>query len=415
MQNFKNYYTMRFLLSITIVLLGACSPYKSIINKTVALATEQYSNAEGDAPKTGNRIIPRTVDPQTNELICVKLEDWTSGFFAGNLWMMYKLTGNDLWKQKAIVWTEKMAPIRFFYGHHDVGFMMGCSYGNGYYIGNQNHYDSVLIQSAKSLAKRFDHKVGCIESWDSFKSWTDGKRYDFPVIIDNMMNLELMFEATKFTGDSSFWKMALSHADVTLKHHFRPDNSSYHVVMYNQTTGLVESKQTAQGLAHESAWARGQAWGLYGFVTCYRYTKNKSYLDQSIKIADFWLNHKNMPDDGIPYWDFDAIEPGALAVGRTDVTKLNGVPRDVAAASIVASALVELSGYVDASLSKKYKKAADKIVHSLATSYMANTQKNKYFILEQSVGSIPHASEIGVPLNYADYYFLEALVRLKAQ
>ncbi|MBN2165985.1 MAG: glycoside hydrolase family 88 protein [Marinilabiliaceae bacterium] len=406
----------RFVLFVfAISFFSACNAQVGLVDKTITLATKQYSNAERDAPKSGNRIIPRTINPITNELICVKLEDWTSGFFAGNLWMMYKLTGNDIWKQKAIVWTEKMAPIRFFYGHHDVGFMMGCSYGNGYYIGSQNHYDSVLVQSAKSLAKRFDCKVGCIESWNSFKSWTDEKQYDFPVIIDNMMNLELMFEATKFTGDSSFREMAISHADVTLKNHFRPDNSSYHVVMYNQTTGLVESKQTAQGLAHESAWARGQAWGLYGYTICYRYTKNKKYLDQAVNIAEFWLTHKNMPKDGIPYWDFDAIEPGALAVGRTNVTKLSGVPRDVAAASIVASALVELSDYVNASLSKKYKKAAEKIVKSLATSYMADTQKNKYFILEQSVGSIPHASEISVPLNYADYYFLEALVRLKAQ
>jgi hypothetical protein len=211
-------------------------------------------------------------------------------------------------------------------GTHDLGFMMGCSYGNANRIAPKSEYTEILLTSARSLSTRFNPKVGCIRSWDS-------KSGDFIVIIDNMMNLELLFWATKVSGDSSFYKIAVTHANTTIKNHFRSDNSSYHVLNYDEQTGVVKEKKTAQGAANESAWARGQAWGLYGYTATYRETKDPVYLEQAKKIADFILTKANLPADGIPYWDYNA--PG-----------IPNVLRDASAASIMASAFLELSMYV---------------------------------------------------------------------
>jgi unsaturated chondroitin disaccharide hydrolase len=212
------------------------------------------------------------------------------------------------------------------------------------------------------------------------------------------MNLELLFEATKLSGDSSFYKIAVSHANITMKNHFRPDYSSYHVVDYDTATGGVRKKQTAQGYADESAWARGQAWGLYGYTMCYRETKNKKYLDQAEHIASFILHHPNLPEDLVPYWDFDA-------------PNIPNEPRDASAASVMASALYELSTY--SKNKNEYRKTADKIIESLTKSYRSAIGENKGFILLHSTGSKPANSEVDVPLIDADYYYLEALLRMK--
>ena len=197
--------------------------------------------------------------------------------------------------------------------------MMYCSFGNGYRLTGDTTYRSVILQSAKSLSKRFNPVAGVIKSWDHNKA-----KWKFPVIIDNMMNLELLFEATKLTGDSSFYKIAISHADQTLKNHFRPDYSSWHVLDYDTQTGKVTQKLTAQGYSDESAWARGQAWALYGFTMCYRETQHPAYLDQAKAIAKFILNHKSIPADGIPYWDYN--DP-----------KIPAASRDASAAAITAA------------------------------------------------------------------------------
>jgi uncharacterized protein YyaL (SSP411 family) len=216
-----------------------------------------------------------------------------------------------------------------------------------------------------------------------------------------MMNLELLFWATKVTGDSSFYKIAVTHANTTMKNHFRPDYSSYHVINYDSQTGAVQQKRTAQGAADESAWARGQAWGLYGYTVMYRETKEKKYLDQANHIANFILNHPNLPADKIPYWDFNAPGiPNAL--------------RDVSAAAIIASALLELSSYADKALSNNYATAAQTMLHSLSSSpYKAAIGANGGFILQHCVGNMPQKTEIDVPLTYADYYFVEAMTRYK--
>ena len=277
-------------------------------------------------------------------------------------------------------------------GTHDMGFKVYCSVGNAYRLTHNAHYKDVIIEAAKTLCTRFNPVVGCIKSWDNRKEWK------FPVIIDNMMNLELLFEATKLSGDSSFYKIAVTHANTTLKNHYRDDYSSFHVVDYDPQTGAVLHKQTAQGYADGSAWARGQAWGLYGFTMCYRETGNKTYLHQAEEIAKFIFNNPNLPKDLVPYWDYnDPAIPNA--------------PRDASAAAIMASALYELSTY--SKNGKNYKETADKIVKSLNTSYHAPLGEDKGFLLLHSTGHKPAKLEIDVPIIYADYYYLEALLRQK--
>ena len=321
----------------------------------------------------------------------VRSGDWTSGFFAGELWYLYEFTKDPEWLELARTYTEKIKKEQFNTGTHDLGFMMYCSFGNGYRLTGDTAYRSVIVQSAKSLSKRFNPVAGVIKSWDHNKA-----KWKFPVIIDNMMNLEFLFEATKLTGDSSFYKIAISHADQTLKNHFRPDYSSWHVLDYDTQTGKVNQKLTAQGYSDESAWARGQAWALYGFTMCYRETQRRAYLDQAKAIAKFILNNKSTPADGIPYWDYN--DP-----------KIPGASRDASAAAITAAALYELDGFVP---EEGYKKSADHLLYSLNRSYTSKPGGNKGFILEHSTGHRPANSEIDVPINYADYYYLESLLRL---
>ena len=242
-------------------------------------------------------------------------------------------------------------------------------------------------------------------AWDGETEWF------FPVIIDNMMNLELLFEATNFTGDSTFFYIAVQHAQTTMKNHYRDDYSSYHVIDYDTITGEVLDKATCQGFTDESSWARGQAWGLYGFTICYRYTKDNQYLEFAENIAGYMTNHPNLPEDMIPYWDFNVVDPGLTPEWNYDASKYPVIPRDASAAAITSSALFELSKYSKGN-QENYRSVATKILESLASpSYMAISGNNKYFLLNHSVGSIPHGVEIDVPLVYADYYFLEALNR----
>jgi len=319
---------------------------------------------------------------------------WCSGFYPGNLLYIFEATKDSTLYYEALRKLNDLQPEQFNKTTHDLGFMMYCSFGNAYKIDSNEQYKSILINSAKSLASRFNPIVGCIKSWDS-------KPGDFLVIIDNMMNLELLFWATRTTGDSSFYKIAVTHANTTMKNHFRPDYSSYHVVNYNSVTGAVQQKKTAQGAADSSAWARGQAWGLYGFTVMYRETKDKKYLDQANHIADFILNNPHLTKDKIPYWDFDAPNiPHAL--------------RDASAAAIISSALLELSKYNKAK-SESYIKVATRIIRNLSSpEYKAAVGTNGGFVLKHSVGSLPGHSEVDVPLTYADYYFFEAMKRYKA-
>ncbi|MCP9612526.1 glycoside hydrolase family 88 protein [Coprobacter tertius] len=391
--------TLFYMFLLCSVLFTGCnSKTKSdnaLVKHDIDIASQQMERQVQIINDSGKILNPRTV--YNGKIEYVPNDDWTSGFFAGSLWYMYELTGNKKWEKYGIKFTEALDSIKYLKWHHDIGFMIYCSYGNAYRITKNPTYKDVIIEAARSLSTRFRAIPGVIQSWDENRGWQSKKGWSCPVIIDNMMNLELLFEATRLSGDSTFYKIAVSHADVTLANHFRKDHSCYHVIDYDKKTGAVLHKQTAQGYSDESSWARGQAWALYGYTVCYRETRNKAYLEQADKIYNFLFENKNMPADLIPYWDFDA-------------PNIPNEPRDASAAAVIASALYELSGYGK----PEYKDTADKIIRSLSSpAYLAIVGTNGNFILMHSVGSIPHHSEIDVPLNYADYYFLEALTRKK--
>jgi unsaturated chondroitin disaccharide hydrolase len=345
---------------------------------------------DGSGPGDGKApFSPRTIED--GRLKLVSSRDWTSGFFAGELWMLYKYTGKQEWRRQAELFTAPEERESVNGTTHDVGVKVFNSFGTGYRVTGDTAYRRVILMAARTLATRFNPRIGVIRSWDHHR-----ELWQYPVIIDNMMNLELLFEATRLSSDSSFYRIAVSHANTTMKNHFRPDYSSYHVVEYDTVTGQVRRKMTWQGYADSSAWARGQAWGLYGYTMCYRYTHDPAYLRQAEHIAAFILQHPRLPADMVPYWDFDA--PG-----------IPNEPRDASAAAVIASGLYELSGY--SALGQSYRQAADAILRSLTDHYRARPGEDKGFILLHSTGTRLTHIEVDEPLSYADYYYLEALLR----
>ena len=355
---------------------------------------------------------PRTTTPDGKLSFSPDIYDWTSGFFAGNLWYTFEATKDDALKKEAVRFTEALDSLQYFTGHHDIGFMLYCSYGNGYRLTHNEKYKDVLVQGAKSLCSRFNPITGCIKSWNQRLSWDGKTMWHFPVIIDNMMNLDLLFFASRVTGDTTFKHIAVTHALTTMKNHIRPDNSTYHVVDYDVKTGKVLHQETCQGYANNSTWARGQAWSIYGFTVVYRETGDKRFLETAQHLADFYLNNPRLPKDKIPYWDFNANQPGYTPQFKYDSVKYNVIPRDVSAAAIVASALFDLSKFTSGKKGEVYKKAAINMMESMASpEYTAKVGSNNNFILKHATGSLPHNFEIDKPLVYADYYYLEALLK----
>jgi rhamnogalacturonyl hydrolase YesR len=384
----------KYIAILTLLCFSSAAQQASLISKIESQMDYALRESSRVASRNSDKVSPRTV--RRDSLILVASKDWCSGFFPGGLWYLYELTGNKKWAAQAENYTLPLEKEKMNAGTHDMGFKMYTSFGNGLRLTNNSNYRDILIQSARTNIKRFNPTTGVIRSWDHSRD-----KWDNPVIIDNMMNLELLFWAFKETKDSAFYKVAVSHANTTMKNHFRPDFSSYHVLDYDVKTGAVVKKNTHQGYAHASAWARGQAWALYGYAVCYRETGKKQYLNLAENIAQYILNHPRLPSDLVPYWDFD--DP-----------KIPHVPRDASAAAITASALYELANL------QPYKKTyyqgfADKILASLSsTDYLAPVASSTHgFLLNHSTGGLPNGFEIDAPIVYADYYFLEALVRQK--
>ena len=339
---------------------------------------------------------PRSMSIKTGEIKKVPSKDWTSGFFVGNLWQIYQLTGDARFKDRAAVWNAFMEKEKFNAITHDMGFKIFGSFGKGLEVADNVNYKAIVVESAETLTTRFNKKVGSIRSWDFNKDI-----WEFPIIIDNMMNLEYLYWSANEFKKPEYADAASTHALTTIKNHFRKDYSSYHLVDYDAKTGKVIHKGTHQGVTDDSAWARGQAWGLYGYTMCYANTKNPKFLQQAEHIASFIMNHPRMPKDKIPVWDFDvhnAMDTEVLA------------PRDASAAAVIASALLDLSTQVKDG--KKYADYAEDILKSLSSdAYLAKPGENSYFLLKHSVGAFLYNSEIDTPLDYADYYYLEALKR----
>ncbi|WP_313155059.1 glycoside hydrolase family 88 protein [Sphingobacterium multivorum] len=326
---------------------------------------------------------------------------WCSGFYPGTLLYLYEGTKDEGLLKKA---TEKLTYLekeKNNKGTHDLGFMLFCSFGNALRLtGDTQKYEPILSTGANSLASRYSPVTKTIRSWDH-GTW------QYPVIIDNMMNLEFLTQVSKMTGDKKFYDIAVAHAETTLKNHFRKDYSSYHVIDYDKKTGKAIGKKTHQGAFDESAWSRGQGWALYGYTMMYRETKKKEFLKQAQQIAKYILSNPNMPADLVPYWDFDKDK-----IAQSDKMYPNKDLRDVSAAALYASALLELSQYTKGSEAVNYFNKAEIILKNLSKApYLAPYGQNGGYILQHSVGALPLNSEIDVPLTYADYYYVEALVR----
>ena len=362
----------------------------------------------GDSAKTvprGNkphaeRLVPHGWDAKTGKLDMRSIYWWTSGHFPGSLWYIYEATGDNFFKDRAIVWTETLSPNSKVSDNHDVGFIMYCSFGNARRLLNTDKYDDLLRETAASLSKRFNDRLGLIRSWGEL----DEKK-DFFVIPDNMMNLELLEWASKnprLPGDagkaSRFDRIARSHATKTMSHHFRSDGGTYHVLDYDQDTLRVKAIMRGQGACCETAWSRGQSWAIYGYTMMYRETKDPAYLAFAQKVSDFAINNPNMPEDRIPFWDYGAP----------------GEERDASAAAIMASGLLELSTFVPGEKGARYREfAVSQLVGLCSGAYFAAPGENGNWILKHGVGHKPGRSEIDTPLDYADYYFLEALIRFR--
>jgi hypothetical protein len=376
------------------------STYQPKMTNTVAKAlnfsVQQYKLMV--AGLKDSTIIPRRTISATNfGLYTVGPTDWTSGFFAGTLWYLYEFSGDPYWRDKSLKWTNYLLPMKSNTQlQHDIGFVMNSSFGNAYRLTGNPANIPTITESGITLSKRFLPVVGCFKSWDSGK-WAKPSvnigSWNFPVIIDNMMNLELQMKTFLLTKDSTYYNQACSHANTTLLNHIRPDSSMYHVIDYYKYNGKVILKGTRQGFSDMSCWSRGQAWGIYGFTMMYKYTKNPIYLQTAKKLFGYYLKH--IPADYIPFWDYK------------DPTIPN-TSKDASAAAITSSALIDLYQMTNDS---SFLKHAENIIKSLSSSAYTNSLGTKAnFILSHSTGG-SNGYEVDVSQTYADYYYVETLVK----
>ena len=399
-----------YLIPLTFLFIISCTqqPKEDIVKSNFQFAAEQLALAmtetekaiENESPESkekrekrghGPLVSPRSIN-EDGSLLIVPSRDWCSGFFPGELWYMYEYTKDAKWEEAARKYTARIEREKTNGTTHDMGFKVYCSFGNGYRLTKNEEYKKIMLEAAYTLITRYNPNIKAIRSWDH-----SSDKWECPVIIDNMMNLELLFWAFKESNDSTFYKIAVDHARTTLKNHFRDDYSSYHVIDYDTISGQVLKKNTHQGYSHESAWSRGQAWAVYGYTMCYRETRIPEFLEQAKQVTNYIFTNPTLPGDLIPYWDYNA--PG-----------IPNEPRDVSAATVTASALYEL-GLYDTVNAPKYTDWANTILNNLSKNYLAQKGGDYGFLLLHSTGSVPGKFEVDKPLSYADYYFLEALLR----
>lgn len=394
----------RFVLwaSVGLSLLAACAPSKGEFDAENALkycdrqvhrTLSELRTAEGVLDYT---LMPRNIMDSLNVWHCRKVDktEWCSGFWPGILWYDYEFTGDAKLKEEAAKYTESLEFLSHMPAYdHDLGFLVFCSYGNAYRLTHEEKYKQVILDTADSLATLFNPRVGTILSWPREVPTFGGHN----TIMDNLINLEMLFWAAKNGNKPYLKEIAVSHADKTMANQFRPDHTSYHVVVYDTLTGDFVRGCTHQGYANESMWARGQAWGVYGYTVAYRETGDHRYLDFVQQVADAFL--KDLPEDGVPYWDYN--DP-----------RIPNAPRDASAAAVVASALLELSTYLPGEKGEGYRKEAVRMLASLSSDAYACGNRKPAFLMH-STGHHPAGSEIDASIIYADYYYIEALLRLK--
>jgi len=374
---------------------------KEVVERGLTRATAQ-SLILADALKDKPGELPRTYE--NGGLQTIRYDHWVSGFFPGVLWMLYENKGDAKLKEYAQMYTDRVEPAKKVTNTHDLGFMLYCSFGQGYRLTGNKHYLEVIDEGTQSLLTRWNDKIGVIKSWES------GPKWQYPVIIDNMMNLEMLCFMTKETGNRRYERIAEKHAQTTMKNHFREDFSTFHVVSYDTITGKPHAKNTAQGYADGSSWSRGQAWGLYGYTMMYRETLNPIYLKQAQEIGKFLMNHPRLPEDKVPYWDYDA--PNIPKPGKK--SRKPAPKRDASAAAVMASALIELSQLDPSEMAPKWLELAKKQLRTLSSEeYLAKEGEQGGFIIKHGVGHHQAGAEVDVPLTYGDYYYVEALMRMK--
>lgn len=345
---------------------------------------------------TDHTRMPNSIDAGSTEWHFTRPGSWTSGFWPGILWYLYEYTGDATWKSEAEKFTALIIPSATGPARsHDVGFLSYCSIGNGYRLTNDPNYKQALLQAADSVSVLYKPQVGTFLSWPNMVKRMGWKHN---TIIDNMMNMELLFWAAKNGGDQRLYEMAYKHAETTMKNHFRPDGSCYHVIVYDDQTGEFIKGVTHQGYADHTMWARGQAWAIYGFIMAYRETGDIRFWQTAQKATDIYL--QRLPDDYVPYWDFDAPQ-------------IPNESRDASAAAIVASALLEMSVLAEnKEEGKAYRTAANKMLDSLSSVHYQSREVNTAFLLH-CTGHRPNGYEIDASIIYADYYYIEALLRQK--
>jgi unsaturated chondroitin disaccharide hydrolase len=316
---------------------------------------------------------------------------WTSGFLPGTLWYAYQATADSALRTKAQNWQSGLAGQASNTSTHDVGFMVFDSFGHGFRLTGTDSYRQTVLRAAGSLASRYSSTVGAIRSWNSAAN-------EFRVIVDNMMNLELLFWASKHGGQRVWYDRAVAHALKTAQDHVRPDGSTYHLVIYDPATGAIKSRTTVQGASAGSTWARGQAWAVHGFTMAYRETGDARFLATARRVADWFIDH--LPADQVPYWDFNA--PG-----------IPNEPRDTSAAAIAASGLLELSGLeTDAARAQRYLASARSMLGVLLRPPWLSDGSGSEAILLHGTYSKP-GGNADTGLIWGDYFLQEALVRLR--
>ncbi|MCR5820614.1 MAG: DUF2264 domain-containing protein [Bacteroidaceae bacterium] len=367
-------------------------PVSQVIERGLSRAKSQ-SLILAEALKDKKEALPRTYEK--GRLQTIRYDHWVSGFFPGVLWMLYENNGDRKLREYAEQYTARVEPAKRVTNTHDLGFMLYCSFGQGYRLTGNKHYLDVINEGTQSLLTRWNEKLGVIKSWES------GPRWQYPVIIDNMMNLEMLCFMTREYGDRKYERIAEKHAQTTIRNHFREDFSTFHVVSYDTITGKPHAKNTAQGFADGSSWSRGQAWGLYGYTMMYRETLNPIYLRQARQIGTFLINHPRLPKDKIPYWDYDAPD-------------IPNAKRDASAAAVMASAFIELSQLDPSDMASKWLGIAEEQIRTLTSpEYLAAEGEQGGFIIKHGVGHHQAGAEVDVPLTYGDYYYVEALMRMK--
>ena len=370
------------------------------VNKALDYCAEQTQRTLAEL-KTDSGIdytmMPRNIMADEQHWNCRKAtkEEWCAGFWPGVLWYDYEYTKDKQVLEEAENFTHSLKFLSHIPAYdHDLGFLVFCSYGNGYRLTKNPAYKQVILDTADTLATLFNPIVGTILSWPRE---VEPRNWPHNTIMDNMINLEMLFWAAKNGGNPYLYDIAVSHADKTMKSQFRPDYTSYHVAVYDTITGNLIKGVTHQGYADSTMWARGQAWAIYGYTVVYRETKDPKYLDFAQKVTDVYLDR--LPEDKVPYWDFD--DPS-----------IPNAPRDASAGAVVASALLELSTYLPNGTGKRYKDAAIEMLTSLSSDSYQSGESKPSFLLH-SVGHWPNHSEIDASIIYADYYYIEALLRLK--